>query len=66
MQGSEHHKPYEPILLAASRDFVPEHPLTKEYCIFSVPEEHSRKPHLGRLLQRHLPAGPSCLEVMSV
>lgn len=33
--------------------------------IIAVPGQHSRKPHLGRLLAPHLPTQPSCLEVDS-
>ena len=31
--------------------------------IIAVPGQHSRKPHVGRLLAPHLPKQPSCLEV---
>ena len=31
--------------------------------IAAVPGQHSRKPHLGRLLVQHLPLRPHCLEV---
>lgn len=31
--------------------------------IAAVPGQHSRKPHLGRLLAQHLPPCPHCLEV---
>ena len=31
--------------------------------IAAVPGQHSRKPHLGRLLAQHLPPRPHCLEV---
>ncbi|CAL5220787.1 g2858 [Coccomyxa viridis] len=33
--------------------------------IIAVPGQHSRKPHLGRLLAPHLPTQPSCLEVFA-
>lgn len=39
-------------------------PLLPQHLVFaSVPGAHSRKPHLGRLLQRHLPPSITCLEV---
>ena len=42
---------------------MPKTPIPRDYCIFSVPGEHSRKPHLGRLLAKYLPEAPNCLEV---
>jgi hypothetical protein len=35
----------------------------KAMVILAVPGEHSRKPHLGRLLRLYLPEQPACLEV---
>ena len=40
----------------------PSKPL-QDMVIIAVPGQHSRKPHIGRLLMPHLPARPSCLEV---
>ena len=39
-------------------------PQLPQHLVFaSVPGAHSRKPHLGRLLQRYLPLSIACLEV---
>ena len=35
----------------------------QDIVIIAVPGQHSRKPHLGRLLAPHLPTQASCLEV---
>lgn len=35
----------------------------RDMVIIAVPGQHSRKPHVGRLLAPHLPPSPQCLEV---
>ena len=52
----------EPQEAARDRANQPCKPL-RDITIIAVPGQHSRKPHLGRLLEPHLPARPSCLEV---
>lgn len=69
-QDSEHRRPYEGLLLAHSRGatYSPEWmqllPPDK-LVLAAVPGEHSRKPHLGRLLRRYVPPTARCLEVSS-
>ena len=75
MQDSGLRRPYEPLLLArpmgssahAAAAHGAEHSRAQQevpnLAIFAVPGQHSRKPHLGRLLAPHLPHSPSLLEV---
>ena len=74
MQNAGSRRPYEALLLlrpkgsqaaaAAGDDDAQKQPREARDCaIFAVPGQHSRKPHLGRLLQPLLPRKPACLEV---
>ena len=71
MQEVAHRRPYEALLLArprcsdSSESLEMQRRAVPDMVFFAVPGEHSRKPHLGRLLARHLPAQPACLEVPS-
>ncbi|KAK9905667.1 hypothetical protein WJX75_004219 [Coccomyxa subellipsoidea] len=68
-----HRRPYEVLLLARPRSSnASGGAVCQEQCravpdmvFFAVPGDHSRKPHLGRLLRRHLPAHPACLEMFA-
>lgn len=68
LQDSEHRRPYEALLLAhtpaaaASADWASLGP-PQQLVIAAVPGEHSRKPHLGRLLRQYVPPSTSSLEV---
>ena len=63
LQEVAHRRPYETILIAAHEGYRPYVPVPENFCIFSVPGEHSRKPHLGRLIAPYLPDKPDCMEV---
>ena len=74
MQDNGLRRPYEPLLLArpvgcmahaaaAGTDGSGAQQKLPNLAIFAVPGQHSRKPHLGRLLAPHLPRSPSLLEV---
>ncbi|KAK9865639.1 hypothetical protein WJX84_007556 [Apatococcus fuscideae] len=67
-QGASHHHPYEPILLAWRRGCSqwPEMAgLPRHLVLAAEPVQHSRKPHLGPVLQLCLPPAPSCLEMFA-
>ena len=53
-------EPHNPASHGSSR---PSRPL-RDMVIIAVPGQHSRKPHIGRLLMPYLPTRPSCLEVI--
>ena len=63
LQEVAHRRPYETVLIAAHPGHEARKSLPEDFCILSVPGEHSRKPHLGRLLERYLPDRPKCMEV---
>lgn len=71
MQELAHRRPYEVLLLARPRgsappggaDVAPRQQQLSDMAFLAVPGEHSRKPHLGRLLAPLLPPQPACLEV---
>ncbi|KAK9818627.1 hypothetical protein WJX74_005012 [Apatococcus lobatus] len=66
--GATHHHPYEPILLAwrAGYQQWPQLAgLPRHLVLAAEPMQHSRKPHLGPLLQLCLPPAPRCLEMFA-
>lgn len=72
LQDAGHRRPYESLLLCCS-EAAPEPwsalgaaPPPDNLVILSVPTEHSRKPHLGALLNDYLPPNAKCLEVSTV
>ena len=71
LQDGGSRRPYEALLLLrplgwqdSSQQQQQQLP-TRDMAIFAVPGHHSRKPHLGRLLQHLLLDSPACLEVGS-
>lgn len=61
-QDAANKRPYEPLVLAAPPHWAPRTAIPEFYAVVAVPGQHSRKPHLGRLLAPFLPAEPRCLE----
>jgi hypothetical protein len=74
VQDAGSRRPYEALLLlrpkssqaaaaAGDGDAQQQPQQPRDKAIFAVPGQHSRKPHLGRLLQPLLPSNAACLEV---
>jgi hypothetical protein len=65
-QDIMHRRPYEALILASPQgQILPQPQVPDGVVLLGVPGEHSRKPHLGRLLRPFIPGGPEprCLEV---
>ena len=65
IQASEHRRPYEPILIAATEDWHIERAIPPLLSIFAVPREHSRKPSLAAILENLMDADAEFIEVLS-
>ncbi|CAL8472253.1 g11795 [Coccomyxa elongata] len=68
-----HRRPYESLVLARPRSTASnsnaaggeQRGQIPNMVFLAMPGQHSRKPHLGRLLKRHLPPQPACLEMFA-